>query len=184
MLLLETVVLAFALIIDSFTISVSFGLLEKKVTFIKHMNWIGWACALGQCFFLFIGYLVGGLLSNFIIGYAEWIGFLLLSGLSVYMLIDAMKQRSSAAPKQKVFNFKLLIFLIFATSFDVLSVGLTLGLLQEQIGILLIFLLIFTYISAYAGGYTGKIFGEKIGVYKGQILGALLIFGLAVSLLF
>lgn len=80
-------------------------------------------------------------------------------------------------------TMKIIIFLVFATSFDVLSVGLTLGLIQEVIGLLMVVLWFFTYFSAYVGGITGFKIGEKIGIYKGQIFGAMLLFGLGVSLL-
>jgi putative Mn2+ efflux pump MntP len=126
---------------------------------------------------------VGAWIATFLAELGPWIGFLLLTGLSIYMIRDAIKQRNQPTQKQKIFDIKLLVFLVFATSFDVLSVGMTLGLMQEPILLLNILVLIFTYISAYAGGWTGWQIGAKIGIYKGQLVGALLIFLLGVSLL-
>ena len=180
---LESFLLSIVLIIDTFTISVSFGLVEKKDTINKHMNWVGIICALGQCFFLSFAYFAGVFLSEFLSEYARYIGFFLLSFLSVYMLNDAIKTKNSNTFEQKTFDFKLLLFLVFATSFDVLSVGLVLGLLRTNISLLLIFVLFVTYLSAFMGGYSGLLIGLKIGVYKGQLLGAFLIFLLALSIL-
>jgi putative Mn2+ efflux pump MntP len=185
MLLFETILLALALIIDSFTISVSFGLVEKKETIVKDMNLIGITCAIGQAIFLFLGWVFGKFISSFLAGLGPLIGFMLLTGLSIFMVIDAYKKKKNPESSHlgMVINLKILIFLVFATSFDVISVGLTLGLLQEPIGLLIIFVCIFTYISAYVGGYTGFQIGEKIGIYKGQLVGAALLFFLGLSLL-
>lgn len=179
----ESILLALALIIDSFTISVSFGLVETKPTILKNMNIIGLTCAIGQVVFIAIGWWVGKYISQFLVGIGPWAGFFLLTGLSFYLIVDAIKKRNNSAALYRELNFKIIIFLVFATSFDVLSVGLTLGILNEAIGILMIILWVFTYISAYVGGYTGFKIGEKIGVYKGQIFGAVLLFLLGLSLL-
>jgi len=184
MLFYENILLGFALIIDSFTISISFGLVEKKETILKNMNLIGITCAIGQVFFLFIGWLVGKMVSILIEGITSWVGFILLSSLSIYMIIDALRKRKDSIPRRTNINLKILIFLVFATSFDVISVGITLGLLHEIIILLTIITFIFTYISAYVGGFTGFKIGEKLSVYKGKIIGALLIFFLGCSLLF
>jgi len=104
----------------------------------------------------------------------QWLGFSLLTLLSIYLVFDAYKKRNNSNSLYRALSLKIIFFLVFATSFDVLSVGLTLGLLQESILILLIVLWVFTYFSAYIGGYTGFRIGEKIGIYKGQIFGAVL----------
>jgi len=181
--LVEVILLSLVLIIDSFTIAVSFGLVESKVTFIKNMNIIGLTCAFGQVFFIALGWWLGSFVAQFIIGIGPWLGFCLLTLLSIYLVVDAYKKRNKSATLYRALSLKIIIFLIFATSFDVLSVGITLGLLQESILILIIVLWFFTYFSAYAGGYTGLRVGEKIGIYKGQIVGACLLFLLGVSLL-
>jgi manganese efflux pump family protein len=179
----ETLLLSLVLIIDSFTIAASFGLVETKPTFIKNMNTIGLTCAIGQVFFIAVGWWLGSFVAQFILGIGPWAGFSLLTLLSIYLVIDAFKKRNNSTLPYRALSFKVIIFLVFATSFDVLSVGLTLGLLQESILILMIVLWLFTYASAYAGGYAGFRIGEKIGVYKGQILGAGLLFLLGLSLL-
>jgi putative Mn2+ efflux pump MntP len=181
--LLEILLLSLVLIIDSFTIAVSFGLAETKSTFIKNMNVIGLTCALGQVFFIGAGWWVGSFVAQFLVGVGPWVGFSLLTLLSIYLVFDAFKKRNKPALFRLELSFKIIIFLVFATSFDVLSVGLTLGLLQVSIGMLMVVLWIFTYLSVYAGGYAGLKIGEKIGVYKGQIFGAILLFLLGLSLL-
>lgn len=179
----EILLLSLALVIDSFTIAVSFGLVETRLTFIKNMNIIGLACAIGQVFFIAVGWWVGRFMSQVLLGVGPWMGFSLLTLLSVYLIFDAVKKRHNSALLYRELSFKIILFLIFATSFDVLSVGLTLGLLRENIEVLMLVLWIFTYISAYVGGYAGFKIGETIGVYKGQIFGAVLLFLLGLSLL-
>lgn len=179
----EALLLSLALIIDSFTIAVSFGLVETKSTFLKNMNIIGLTCAIGQVFFIAVGWWLGSFIAQFTLGLGPWAGFSLLTLLSTYLVIDAFKKRKNSALPYRELSFKIILFLVIATSFDVLSVGLTLGLLQESIWLLIIVLWGFTYISAYAGGYAGFRIGEKIGVYKGQIFGAGLLFLLGISLL-
>ena len=180
---LETFLLSLALVIDSFTIAVSFGLVETKPTFIKNMNIIGLACAIGQVFFIAVGWWVGRFIAQFLVGIGPWMGFSLLTLLSVYLVFDAFKNRGKSALLYRALGFKLIMFLVFATSFDVLSVGLTLGLLQASIGTLMVVLCILTYLSVYVGGYAGFKIGGKIGVYKGQLFGAVLLFLLGLSLL-
>lgn len=180
---LEIILLSFALIIDSFTIAVSFGLVETKPTLIRNMNVIGLTCAIGQVIFIAVGWWVGCFIAQFLVGVGPWVGFSLLTLLSIYLVFDAFRKRNNSALLYRALSFKIIVFLVFATSFDVLSVGLTLGLLQESIWVLMIVLWIFTYASAYVGGYAGFRIGEKIGVYKGQIFGAGLLFLLGLSLL-
>ncbi|MCW4045765.1 MAG: manganese efflux pump [Candidatus Bathyarchaeota archaeon] len=179
----ETLLLSLALIIDSFTIAVSFGLVETKATFLKNMNIVGLTCAIGQVFFIAVGWWLGSFIAQFIVGIGPWAGFALLTLLSIYLVIDALKKRKNSVMPYRHLGLKIILFLVIATSFDVLSVGITLGLLEESIWILMIVLWVFTYFSAYAGGFAGFKIGEKIGVYKGQIFGAALLFLLGLSLL-
>lgn len=147
------------------------------------MNVIGLTCAIGQVLFITVGWWLGSFIAQFIVGIGPWLGFSLLTLLSIYLAFDAYKKRNKSALLYRALSLKIILFLVFATSFDVLSVGLTLGLLQESILILIIVLWVFTYFSAYIGGYTGLKVGEKIGTYKGQIFGAALLFMLGLNLL-
>jgi putative Mn2+ efflux pump MntP len=78
--------------------------------------------------------------------------FVLLTLLSIYLIVDALKNHNNSALLYRALGLKIIMFLVLATSFDVLSVGLTLGLPQASIGILMIVLWIFTYASVYVGG--------------------------------
>lgn len=185
MYILEAVLFGLALIIDSFTISTTFGLIYQKETLWKDMNIIGITCAIGQVSFLIFGWTIGKLISTILLGLSKWIGFFLLCSLSIYMVWDSFRENKRETPSQSGLNFdlKLLLFLIISTSFDVISVGIAFGLIQKSIMLLIFFTFIFTYISAYGGGYLGFRLGEKVGDTIGQIIGAILIFFLACALL-
>jgi putative Mn2+ efflux pump MntP len=71
---LEIILLSLALVIDSFTIAVSFGLVETKPTFIKNMNLIGLTCAIGQVFFIAVGWWVERFIAQ-LVGIGHWLGF-------------------------------------------------------------------------------------------------------------
>jgi len=183
--IIEAVLFGLVLVIDSFTISTSFGLIEQKETLWKNMNLIGIYCALGQILFLIFGWTVGKLISTIVLGFSKWIGFFLLCSLAIYMFWDSFryKGRESTSPKGLEFNLKILLLLIISTSFDVISVGIACGVIQKNIMLLIFFTFIFTYISVHGGGFLGLRLGEKLGGSVGQIIGAILIFFLACFLL-
>lgn len=183
--IIEAVLFGLAFIIDSFTISTTYGLIDQKETLWKNMNIVGIACAIGQVSFLIFGWTIGKLISTIILGLSKWIGFFLLCSLSIYMVWDSFRdnERESTSPGGLDLNFKILLFLIISTSFDVISVGIAFGLIQKNIMLLIFFTFIFTYISAHGGGYLGFRLGEKVGDLLGQIIGAILIFFLACALL-
>ncbi|MGV9172536.1 MAG: manganese efflux pump MntP family protein [Promethearchaeia archaeon] len=182
---LKAILFGLALSIDSFTISTTFGLIGEKKSLLRSMNIIGITCGVGQCIFLILGWTAGSLISALVLGFSKWIGFFLLCALSVYMVLDCFRKNKNQLNFKSglSFNFKIILVLMVSTSFDVLSVGITFGIIQQKIILLVVFTFIFTYFSAHVGGQLGFKIGEKAGNSYGQIIGAFLIFCLACFLL-
>jgi len=165
--MLEVFLLAFALSMDAFAVSIGIGVKNKY--FDKFL-----ALKVGMLFGFFQGVMpLFGYLSNLGLGSAiesidHWVAFILLGILGGKMLYESFGE--NIEEDIAAITNKLLLYLAIATSIDAMAAGFTLNLLQLNPYISMIIIGVVTYIFSFLGVYIGSQGGgyledkaEKIG---------------------
>lgn len=172
--------IAIGLSFDTFAVSISSGLILKKIDFFNATK-IALTLAVFQAVMPVIGWLAGSEIKNYAENFDHWIAFGILGLLGGKMIYESYKTN----PEARTFNpldIKVMIGMAIATSIDALIVGFSFGLLNFKILISVGIIGIVTYIVAMLG----MLFGKKIGARMGQrmeILGGLMLIIIGIKIL-
>jgi putative Mn2+ efflux pump MntP len=165
--MLEVLLLAFALSMDAFAVSVGLGVKSQnfnKTLALKAAIFFGVFQALMPLF----GYLASLGLGSVIESIDHWIAFILLSGIGGKMLYESFQENTE--DEISIITNKVLLILAIATSIDALAAGFTLGLMSLNPFVSMFLIGIITFIFSYLGVFLGTKGGtfledkaEKIG---------------------
>jgi putative Mn2+ efflux pump MntP len=163
--ILGFILLGLALAMDCFSVSITCGLIQKR------MGRQVWAMALLFGFFQammpFIGWLAIAFFADKIEAYDHWIAFGLLLFLGGRMIVNGLRHHDDAAASH--FNpsdWKVLLTLAVATSIDALAVGFTfVGMGIHHLGDACLPTFIIGVMSAVM-----SVMGKYIGVFVGRRL--------------
>lgn len=119
-----------------------------------------------------IGYLVGAQFVDYIHAFDHWVVLVLLAGLGIKMIWDAL--HSDEALVCTPLSFKELLLLSIATSIDALAAGLALAMLKvnilSSVAIIGVVTAILTFLGALLGCKAGYKFKSKAQVLGGVVL--------------
>jgi putative Mn2+ efflux pump MntP len=155
---LNIVVIAVALAMDAFAVSVVSGSVYKKLR-VKHALRMALFFGLFQAFMPLIGALAGLTIRRFIAGWDHWLAFSLLAAVGAKMIYESFEIK----PEKQNLNparLPVLFALALATSIDALAVGITLSILAASLLRAVIVIGIVTFILSYLGVYIGKRLGH------------------------
>lgn len=168
--LISTILIAIALAMDAFSISITKGFTQKNLTK-KEMCYYGVFFGFFQFMMPILGYLCGSTVSSFVSAVAPIIGFVLLLAIGLNMI------RKSFGDDEEItdnFSFKEVTLLAIATSIDAFAVGLTYAFLGSDILIPSIIIgvvaFLFSVFGVYIGRKIGNYFGDKFQIVGGVIL--------------
>lgn len=175
------ILLAFALSLDAFAVSVTSGVTIKNL---KIRNAFKIAAFFGgfQALMPVVGYLAGKSVNEYIKDYDHWIAFGLLVFIGVKMIWEAFKIEECELDKDCL-NSATLLLLAIATSIDALGVGLIFSSMAGSIVFPVILIGLITFIVCFAGVYIG----DKIGSFfenKIEIVGGVILIGIGIRLLY
>jgi putative Mn2+ efflux pump MntP len=177
---ITTLLIAVALAMDSFSVSIANGLATKKI---KTANAIKIAAFFGffQAIMPIIGWYAGAHILDLISQFDHWVAFILLAVIGSRMIYESISKDSSSIISS--LSIKVLLILSIATSIDALAVGLSLYVLNVSIitlatvtGIVTFFL---SFCGVYLGGRFGCILRNRVEALGGIIL---IIIGLRILL--
>lgn len=181
--MLEIVLLGIALSMDAVAVSLSNGLVYKKITSAKLL-----AMPLLFGFFQgampFIGYFAGGFFADFLDKYAGIISLVILGFIGIKMVVDGAKcETDDDNCAVSSLTYRVLLVQAVATSIDAFAVGIGLSALGVEIlpAVLIIALTTFLCCSAAVG--LGKRFGHLLG-NKAQIFGGIILIVIGIKALF
>jgi putative Mn2+ efflux pump MntP len=175
-----TLLIAVALAMDSFSVSIANGLATKKI---KTTNAIKIAIFFGffQGIMPIIGWYAGTYILDLISQFDHWVAFILLAIIGSRMIYESIREDSSRIVSS--LSIKVLLVLSIATSIDALAVGLSLYILNISIITLATLTGIVTFSLSFFGVYLGGRFGctlkNRVEASGGIIL---LIIGLRILL--
>ena len=173
--------IAIALAMDAFAVSISSGIIIKDVK-LKHALKIAFFTGFFQGFFTFLGWLGGIYIAHVISNIDHWIAFVLLSIIGTKMIYESRKIDLDEDKKINPLKFSVLILLGIATSIDALAIGLSFALLNVSIlvPVILIGTVAFGFpvLGVLIGNKVGQIFGNNV-----ELIGGLILIGIGVQIL-
>ena len=168
---ITTILIAFGLAMDSFSVSITNGLTRKLVKVTDALK-VGLFFGFFQAIMPVFGWLAGENVIEFIAGFDHWIAFGLFGFIGCRMIYESIKKDAKKVISS--LSLGMLLMLSIATSIDALAVGLSLSFLKVSIvtpaiaiGLITFFL---SVIGMYLGSRFGRIFKNKIEVLGGIIL--------------
>lgn len=183
--IISILVLAVALAMDAFGVSITDGMILKRIH-IKN------AVRIGLFFggFQFLMPCIGSFLAGFALKYIEtvdhWIAFGLLVFLGIRMIIEAKKEEKEI-PSDPL-GSKTLTLMAIATSIDALAAGVTIAAAGTEsvlfpAAVIGAVAFVFSFAGLYIGNKFGDILGEKAEIFGGVMLIAIGVKTLAEHLL-
>ncbi|KZX14253.1 manganese efflux pump MntP family protein [Methanobrevibacter oralis] len=176
--LLSIIVVAIALAMDAFSVSLTKGFSQKNLEN-KHILYYGLFFGGFQFMMPVFGFLCGNTISSLISSFSPIVGFILLLAIGLNMIRESLSGGEEISDE---FSFKELTLLAIATSIDAFAVGITFALLNDPL-LLSCFII---GIVAFIFGVCGIFIGRKVGDYFGdkfQIVGGIVLILIGVKIL-
>ncbi|MBI2338323.1 manganese efflux pump [Candidatus Daviesbacteria bacterium] len=176
----QILLISFGLAMDSFSASIAGGMKSQKAKISLTFK-VALFFGTFQAVMPVGGWLVGELLDNFITSVDHWVAFILLGGIGIKMIHEALSNHEKEI--KTVLNTKTLFMLSLATSIDAFIVGITLRLINLPFFISVTTIGIVTFSLSFVGFLTGRKIGVLLGK-KVEILGGavLIIIGIKILL--
>jgi putative Mn2+ efflux pump MntP len=171
--LISIILLAIALSMDAFSVSITRGLVWNCK--IKHMAIIAVFFGGFQALMPVLGWILGIQLSKYISTIAPWLAFVLLTLIGIKMIYESFTMDKEEICS--IFSLKEILILSIATSIDALAAGVTFAILNISIIVPILIIGVVTFGLSFLGVYIGKkvghLFESKIEMVGGLILIAL-----------
>lgn len=177
--LLSIILIAFALAMDAFTVSISSGISIKKLE-IKHALLIASFFGTFQALMPLLGWLAGKGAIKQIQAIDHWIAFGLLLLIGSKMIFEAMVKKNHTMTNP--LRLSILFILAISTSIDAFAIGITLSLIAVSLITPVIIIGMITFVLSFIGTYIGKLLGH-IFEKKLEIIGGLILIGIGTKIL-
>jgi putative Mn2+ efflux pump MntP len=165
-------VIALGLSLDTFAVSLSYGVIRNGILFLQ-ASWIAIVLAAFQGGLTIAGYFMGSIISDALKATDHWIALGLLSFLGIKMIIEGLKKPKDNTPKDYSSNV-VLITIAFGTSIDAFAVGISFALLDVKIWQAGVVIGAVTFIASMTAIRIGKSAGVRLG-NKVEIIGGLML---------
>lgn len=178
--ILTIILLAVALAMDCFAVSITNGIALRQFHFVPIMK-MAFLFGLFQAAMPFLGWLAGVGFKDYIETFDHWIALGVLVFLGAKMIYESLSEKEDE-DSQPALNWKRLVFLAVATSIDALATGLV--FITETVSRFLFALLM---IGLFSFGFS--LLGNAIGVFVGkhlpvnmELVGGLVLIGIGVKI--
>lgn len=177
--LIEIFLLAFALSMDAFAVSVCKGLATRRLG-VKQMCIVGAWFGGFQALMPSLGYLLGSTFEKYITRFDHWIAFILLALLGANMIREALSGEEEKVDAS--YSFKPMLLMAIATSIDALAAGITLSTLQVNILLAAGLIGCTTFVISAVGVRVGNVFGSRFK-RPAEIVGGVILILLGIKIL-
>ncbi len=180
--IITIILLAIALAMDCFAVSVTNGIALRRFHFVPIMK-MAFLFGLFQAGMPLIGWAAGVGFKSYIESIDHWIAFFILLFLGLKMIKESLSEDEEAVGGQPALQWKRLIFLAIATSIDALATGLI--FLTETVSTFIFALVmigLFSFGLSLAGNAIG-IYLEKHLPVNMEMVGGFVLIGIGVKIL-
>ncbi len=181
--IITAILLGLGLSMDAFAVSVTNGMCVGKLR-MRQAVADGLVFGIFQALMPLIGLFLGFTFMRYIAAVDHWIGFILLAGIGVNMILGALKREEDHC-EVNPFSPRGLLLQGVATSIDALAVGIGFSAQlssYQQAYVTVAIIGLCTFLISAAGVYIGKLFGGMLKE-KAEVLGGLILIGLGVKIL-
>ena len=177
--MIDITVLATALAMDAFAVSIALG--SKKPQDIAKMALkVGIFFGAFQAFMPLIGFLAGVGLDSYISSVDHWIAFVLLSIIGLKMIYEAFSNDEEIVCAT---TNRMLLTLAIATSIDAMAAGFAINLFSTSILVSIAIIGIITFLFSFIGVYIGSKGGEFLES-KAEFIGGIILIGIGAKILY
>jgi manganese efflux pump family protein len=175
-------VIAFGLAMDCFAVSLGIGATPKPLT-PRSIFRLSFHFGLFQTGMTLLGWLLGNTAVNLIGGFDHWIAMLLLAWVGGRMLLEGFSKHEENAVEEFTDPTRgsSLVMLSVATSIDALGVGLSLGLLKQNVLIASLLIGAVTLVVSIAGLLGGSQLSSRFGK-RVEVLGGLVLIAIGIRI--
>jgi putative Mn2+ efflux pump MntP len=177
--ILTVLVVAIALAMDCFAVSLAAGTVikERRIFTAAVMGLFFGTFQMGMAI---AGWAAGSWIASMFSFIDHWIAFCILTVIGVKMMYEGFEGEES--PERNYLNITILIILAIATSIDSLGVGLSFALLSTGI----VFAALVIGITSFVCSFWGVILGSRLSARFGrpiEIAGGLVLVGIGIRIL-
>lgn len=170
--LLTIFLIALALSMDAFAVSIASGIALKKLR-IEHALTIALWFGIFQAVMPLIGWIGGVSLRDLLSGFDHWVVFGLLLFIGAKMIWEAFRIEPIERETNPL-DIRILFTLSLATSMDALATGVSFALLDIPVVLPVVIIGAVTFLVSFAGVWIGDkgghFFGKKMEIAAGVIL--------------
>lgn len=177
--IISTFLVAIALAMDAFSVSMTKGFTQKHLTN-SQILYYGLFFGGFQTIMPILGYLCGNIIAATVTSIAPIVGFVLLLAIGLNMIRESLAGDDDEITDN--FSFKEVTLLAIATSIDAFAVGITIALINDPILISSAIIGIVAFIFSIIGIFIGKKIGNYVGD-KFQIVGGVILILIGVKIL-
>ena len=177
--IISTFLVAIALAMDAFSVSMTKGFTQKNLTN-SQIIYYGLFFGGFQAIMPILGYLCGNVIAAIVTSLAPIIGFILLLAIGLNMIRESLSSDDDEITDE--FSFKEVTLLAIATSIDAFAVGITIALIDDPILISAAIIGIVAFAFSIAGIFIGKKIGNYVGD-KFQIVGGAILILIGIKIL-
>ena len=177
--LISTFLVAVALAMDAFSVSMTKGFTQKQLTN-SQIVYYGLFFGGFQALMPILGFFCGNVIASIVESLAPIIGFILLLAIGLNMIRESLTGDDEEITDN--FSFREVTLLVIATSIDAFAVGITIALLKDPILISSAIIGIVAFAFSIAGIFIGKKLGNYVGD-KFQILGGVILILIGIKIL-
>jgi putative Mn2+ efflux pump MntP len=175
--MIEVVILAIALSMDAFAVSIGLGAKRNSPNLSLKA---GFYFGTFQALMPLVGYLAGKGVLGWIAAYANWIAFGLLALIGAKMIYEGL--RESIEDDISQITNKMMLILAVATSVDAMAAGFSLTLLDANPFVACLIIGVITFVFSVAG----VLIGRKSGTWlesKAEIIGGVVLILMGIKML-
>ena len=177
--LISTFLVAVALAMDAFSVSMTKGFTQKQLTN-SQIVYYGLFFGGFQALMPILGFFCGNVIASIVESLAPIIGFILLLAIGLNMIRESLTGDDKEITDH--FSFREVTLLAIATSIDAFAVGITIALLKDPILISSAIIGIVAFAFSIAGIFIGKKLGNYVGD-KFQIIGGVILILIGIKIL-
>lgn len=177
--IISIIIVAIALSIDSFTVSIINGCTFKNISIKKYLE-TAFIVSGFHIILLSLGWFIGDEFGKYFIEIGHWIAFTLLLIIGLKMIYEGIKNRNIL--NENNLTIPIIIGQAFATSIDAFAIGISFAFLNIVLIFPLLIIgsvtLLFTILGLYIGKYYCKILFERF-----EIIGGLILIGIGIKII-
>ena len=176
---LTIILIAFALAMDCFAISISIGVCSRAIC-IRRMLFVAIMFGLFQGMMPVVGWACCVFIGSDTASWAKYIAGLLLLFVGGKMIYDTIFGKEEETDQCYHLGFMSVVMLSVATSLDALAVGASFGIMKYPIVEPVLIIGAVSFIMSIVGNIIGVTLGNKLGK-KAEILGGVILIALAIK---